>query len=210
MKMLLFILTASLALIMVPNFDHASAGDDGGRGGIAPPEKGTPFPPQFPRDFQWKGRYIVRDLVPPVDVPFTWQGNDGIGQMIAGGESEEYPIYFTNLLYDGELYTKTYRWPKTVPPASNACDCLGRLTLDTLNACLGSSRYVGTEILQDKRPRRVHHFRIAVVLRVEPPQPLLPFSIPFMEGDFYVDEKDSSKFWKIPFWLSKSFRSSVG
>jgi hypothetical protein len=44
-----------------------------------------------------------------VEVPFTWHGNDGNLQMIAGGESS--PIHFTNLIYDGTLYTLTYKWP---------------------------------------------------------------------------------------------------
>ena len=190
----LLIFTASLILIALLKFNRASAGDDGGSGAISPPENGTLSRPRFPRDFQWEGRYIVSDLVPPVDVPFTWQGDDGDGQMTAGSEQD--PIHFTNLILNDELYTKTYKWPRKVPPLSDACVCLGRFTLETLNACLGSSRYVGTEILQDERPRRVHHFRIAVVLRVKPLL-LPPFTIPFMEGDFYVDEKDSSKFWKV-------------
>jgi len=185
MNTLFLILIAGVALIMVPNLDRAHADDDGGRGGIASPEKRTPLPPRLPRDFQWKGRYIVPDLVPPVDVPFTWQGNDDIGQMIAGGE--EYRIHFTNLIYNDELYTKTYRWPDTIPPASDKCVCLGRFTLDKLNACLSSSRYVGAEILNDGGPRRVHHFRVAVVLPLFPPPNT--FTIPLMEADFYVDER---------------------
>jgi len=191
MKTPLLIFTASLALIAIPNFNRASAGDDGGTGGISPAGNGTLSSPQFPRDFQWEGRYIVSDL--DVDVPFSWQGNDGNGQMIAGGEQD--PIYFTNLLWNDKLYTKTYKWPSTVPPASDECVCLGTFTLEQLNACLSSSRYVGTEILQDKRPRRVHHFRIAVVVPVSPPPH--PFTIALMEGDVYVDEEDSSKFWKV-------------
>jgi hypothetical protein len=85
MKTLLLMFTASLALIAVPNFNRASAGDDSGRGGISLSENRTLSLPRFPRDFQWEGRYIVSDLVPPVDVPFTWQGDAGNGQMIAGG-----------------------------------------------------------------------------------------------------------------------------
>jgi len=117
-----------------------------------------------------------------------WQRSDDRG-------GDEYPIHFTNLLYDGELYTKTYEWPCTIPPASDKCVCLGRFSLEKLNACLDSSRYVGAEVLKDKKSRRVNHFRIAVVFPVLPPPD--PFTIPIMEGDFYVDENDSSKFWKV-------------
>jgi len=106
-----------------------------------------PLPPRLPRDFQWEGRYVVRDL--GVDVPFTWHGKDGNIQMIAGGSTD--PIHFSNILYNDHLYTITYKWPNTVPPPSNPeCVCIGRLPLDTLNACLGTSRYVGAEILKDK------------------------------------------------------------
>jgi hypothetical protein len=193
MNTLQLILISTLALIVVPNFDRARASDDGGLEEIARPDNQTPAPPQLPRNFQWKGRYIVSDLVPPVDVPFTLQGNDGNGQMTAGGEED--PIHFTNLLYDGELYTKTYQWPCSVPPESDKCVCLGRFTLDKLNACLRSSRYVGAEILKDKRSRHVNHFRISVVFPIIPPPDT--FTSPIMEGDFYVDENDSSKFWKV-------------
>jgi hypothetical protein len=119
-----------------------------------------PLPPQLPRDFQWEGRWIVRDL--GVDVPFIWQGKDGNAQMIAGGEG--YPIHFTNLIYNDRLYTLTYKWPDTVPPLpDDDCFCIGRLTLDELNLCLDSSRYVGAEILEETEPRHVHHFRVSVV-----------------------------------------------
>ena len=33
--------------------------------------------------------------------------------MIAGGPDD--PIHFTNILFDGRLYTLTYKWPDTVP-----------------------------------------------------------------------------------------------
>lgn len=49
-----------------------------------------------------------------------------------------------------------------------------RLTLDELNLCLQSSRYVDTVI--------------------PPPNPF-PFAI--MEGDFFVDRNDSSQVWKL-------------
>jgi hypothetical protein len=116
--------------------------------------------------------------------------------MTAGSDS--YPVHFTNLIYNNKLYTKTYKWPGVVPPVSATCVCLGGLTLDQLNACVGSSRYVGEETLEDETPRFVNHFRVAVVL----PPPRFPFknspfTIPLMEGDFYVDQADSSRFWKV-------------
>jgi len=151
-----------------------------------------PSPPRLPSDFRWEGRYIVRDL--GVDVPFAWHGAGGNLQMIAGGATD--PIYFTNILFDGWLYTITYQWPDTVPPSKPACDCLGRLSLDTLNACLATSRHVGAEILKDSPPRAVHHFRVGVVLGEATAKPS-PFRLPIMQGDFYVDRADSSKFWKV-------------
>jgi hypothetical protein len=152
-----------------------------------------PLPPQLPRDSQWEGRWIVRDL--GVDVPFTWQGKDGNVQMIAGGE--EYPIHFTNLIYNDQLYTLTYKWPDTVPPLpDDDCICIGRLTLDELNLCLDSSRYVGAEILLEETELYVNHFRVSVVLGDSETKPN-PVRVPIMEGDFYVDQEDSSKFWRV-------------
>jgi hypothetical protein len=152
-----------------------------------------PPPPQLPRDFQWEGRWIVRDL--GIDVPLTWQGRDGNTQMIAGGAEDA--IHFTNLIFDDHLYTLTYKWPNTVPPLpSNDCVCLGRLTVDDLNLCLSSSRYVGAEILQEREPRHVNHFRVSVVLGDPETTPVF-VRAPIMEGDFYVDEKNASRFRKV-------------
>jgi hypothetical protein len=152
-----------------------------------------PLPPRLPSDFQWEGRYVVRDL--GVDVPFTWHGKDGNVQMIAGSETD--PIHFTNVLFDGWLYTLTYKWPDTVPPPSRPeCVCIGRLSLAALNACLDTSRYVGPEILKDGERRHVHHFRISVVLGESQAKPK-PARLPIMQGDFYVDAADSSRFWKV-------------
>jgi hypothetical protein len=154
---------------------------------------GSPPAPQLPRDFQWEGRWVVSDL--GINVPFTWQGKDGNVQMIAGGE--EYPIHFTNLIYDDHLYTLTYKWPDTVPPLpANDCICIGRLTLDEFNLCLNSSRYVGAEILLEDTELFVNHFRISVVVGDSETKPN-PIRVPIMEGDFYVDQEDSSKFWKV-------------
>lgn len=152
-----------------------------------------PLPPRLPRDFQWDGRYVVRDL--GVDVPFTWHGRNGNIQMIAGDSTT--PIHFTNILFDDWLYTLTYRWPDTVPPPSPPeCVCIGRLPLEALNACLATSRYVGAEILKDREPRHVHHFRVGVVLGESATKPR-PFRLPVMQADFYVHRGDSSKFWKV-------------
>ncbi|MCE2983163.1 MAG: hypothetical protein LW832_06320 [Parachlamydia sp.] len=52
-------------------------------------------PPRLPKNFSWKGRYVVPDL--NINVPFTWNGNEGNIQMVAGGQ--KHPIYFTNLIY---------------------------------------------------------------------------------------------------------------
>ncbi|HKV53892.1 MAG TPA: hypothetical protein VJN94_04550 [Candidatus Binataceae bacterium] len=199
MKKGFFILLASLALLALHNPAPAFAADDSCGDNTATLVNGVPAPPQFPRDFEWTGRWVVKDLVPPIDVPLTWQGNDGSGQMTAG--SNNYPVYFTNLIYNNKLYTKTYKWPSVVPPAPSTCACLGGLTLEKLNACVGSARYVGEELLEDETPHCVNHFRIAVVLPVVPPPRFpskkAPFTIPLMEGDFYVDQQDSSKFWKV-------------
>jgi hypothetical protein len=199
MKKGIFILIVSLAMVVVHNPDHAFATDDACGDSAPMLVNRVPPPPQFPRNFQWEGRYVVKDLIPPVDVPFTWVGNNGRGQMTAG--SYDYPVYFTNLIYNNRLYTKTYRWPDVVPPVPDTCVCLGRLTLDKLNACISSSRYVGEEILKDETPHCVNHFRVAVVLPAVPPPKFpfnnSPFTIPLMEGDFYVDKDDSSKFWKV-------------
>lgn len=155
----------------------------------------APLPPQLPRDFKWKGRYIVRDL--GVDVSFTWNGKDGNSQMIAG--SWEEPIYFTNIIFGDYLYTLTYKWPTPIPDPGK-CIKVGKFTLDELNLyLLLTSRYVGAEILEETEFRYVHHFRVGVVWE-EPPKtpPTLPIvRVPIMLGDFYVDQGDSTKFWKV-------------
>jgi hypothetical protein len=151
-----------------------------------------PAPPRIPRDFRWKGRYLVPDL--GVDVPFSWQGKDGNLQMAAGGDAD--PIHFTNLIYDNKLYTLTYKWLDTIPPGSEECVCLGGLTLETLNACLNTSRYVGAEVLLDRNVRLANHFRVSVVFGNSKPKPRR-IRVPIMEGDFYLDPRNSTKFWKV-------------
>lgn len=51
-----------------------------------------PPPPRLPRNFAWSGHYYVPDL--NLNVPFTWNGNNGNIQMTAG--SIDYPIWFTD------------------------------------------------------------------------------------------------------------------
>lgn len=155
----------------------------------------TPFPPQLPRDFRWEGRYIVRDL--NVDVHFTWNGRDGNSQVIAGSWAE--PIYFTNIIYNGQLYTLTYKWPTPIP-GPGECTRVGGFTREALNLyLLLTSRYVGAEILMETEYRYVHHFRVGVVWDLTPTRPpYLPIiRFPIAAGDFYVDQADSSKFWKV-------------
>jgi hypothetical protein len=153
----------------------------------------VPAPPRVPRNFRWKGRYLVKDL--GVDVPFSWQGKDGNLQMTAGSNGED-PIYFTNVLFDNELYTVTYRWPGIVLPDPVPCVCLGGLTLEKLNGCLSTSRYVGPEILADRSVKLANHFRISVVLGDTELKPD-PVRLPIMQGDFYVDQGNPTKIWKV-------------
>ena len=174
--------------------------------GAAPSAK-TPPPPKFPKNFDAKGRYIVRDL--DVDVPFTWTGKNGEYQMIAGGE--QYPIYFTNVISGGNLYTLTYKWPDL---ARQPCSDVGPFSLADLNTFLASSRYVGPETLERSKPRHVDHWRVGVVW--EPPPGVLPpelvtpvggtpetaagqpkLRLPLMQGDFYVDQQDPTTIWQV-------------
>ena len=193
---------ATPALAQSTEISAATADETAGRQSAkAPP------PPRFPRDFDAKGRYIVRDL--DVDVPFTWRGKGGDSQMIAGGE--QYPIYFTNIISGGYLYTLTYKWPGIT---RRPCSRVGTFTLSDLNKFLESSRYVGAETLDDSKPRQVRHFRVVVVWA--PPPDVLPpglitpvggapdagvgepkLRLPLMSGDFYVDKRDPTTFWKV-------------
>src|SRR5262249_32914030 len=90
--------------------------------------------------------------------------------MVAGGD--EHPIHFTNLVYDGALYTLTYTGPGVEGrPGSPR----GPFTRDDLNTALGGSRFVGAETLEADEPLRVDHFRVGVVWA--PPAEMIP-SIP--------------------------------
>lgn len=164
--------------------------------------KKNPTPPKLPRNFSWKGRYVVPFLIDPatgkkgITIPFTWVGKDGDIQMIAGSEND--PIYFTNFIYQGHLYTYTYKWPglqKEFLPPLESCAPLLPFTLEDFNALLDSATYVGQEILLHPH-RYVNHFRVTVV--TPPPQPSGFYPrLPLMLGDFYVDRKDPSKFWQV-------------
>jgi len=188
---------AAAVLVVATGFDGGSANRQGTGANEVPRTKRVtnPPPPKIPRNFRWTGRYIVPDL--DAEVPFTWNGKDGNFQMTAGDEDS--PIHFTNLIYDGNLYTLTYKWPG-VP--RNPCSNVGPFTLDDLNKGLESSRFVGAETLQDAKPRKVHHFRAGVVWEpgpeVIPAIPGVPqVRIPIMSGDLYIDRKDPTKVWKV-------------
>ncbi|MBE1604399.1 hypothetical protein [Actinopolymorpha pittospori] len=154
--------------------------------------KHTPQPPRLPRNFRGKGKWIVRDL--GITVPFTWEGKDGDSQMVAGGP--QYPIWFTNLIYNDTLYTLTYKWPNLT---DHRCSQIPGFSLETLNEALEGSRFVGPEILQRgaerTTDRKVNHWRVGVVLPQLPPGkfPRLPFAL----GDIYVDQKNPGTFWQV-------------
>lgn len=151
-----------------------------------------PMPPELPDDFSWTGRYLVPDL--DVDVPFTWNGRDGDFQMIAGGEDEV--IHFTNLIYEGELYTLTYDWPDV---ARGPCSHVGPFTVSEFNEGLTQASYVGRETLHGEPDRMVHHYRSTAVLEL--PAGIVPeldditeLRLPLMAGDVYVDADDHTTF----------------
>lgn len=145
-------------------------------------------PPRLPRDFRGKGRWIVRDL--GITVPFTWEGRNGDSQMIAGGP--QYPIWFTNLIHHGSLYTLTYKWPGLT---EHPCSQIPGFDLDQLNEAFRGARFVGREILQRSPNRYVNHWRVGVVLPKRPPGKFLRF--PLALGDIYVDQKDRGTFWQV-------------
>ncbi len=107
--------------------------------------------------------------------------------MVAGGPDET--IHFTNLIYDGELYTLTYTWP-AIP--RRECSHVGPFTLEQLNAGLAEASYVGEETLHGQADVRVNHFRSVEVLDL--PAGLvsdldegIPLRVPLMAGDVYAD-----------------------
>jgi len=148
----------------------------------------TPRPPQLPRNFRGKGKWIVRDL--GITVPFTWEGKNGDSQMVAGGP--EYPIWFTNLIYRDNLYTLTYKWPGLT---EHPCSKIPGFNLELLNETLKNSRFVGRETLERNPRRHVNHWRVGVVLPKRPPGKFLRF--PLALGDIYVDQRNRSTFWQV-------------
>ncbi|WP_152628275.1 hypothetical protein [Streptacidiphilus neutrinimicus] len=148
----------------------------------------APQPPRLPRDFRGTGKWIVRDL--GVTVPFTWEGRDGDSQMVAGGP--QYPIWWTNLIYHGKLYTLTYKWPGLT---EHPCSVIPGFDLNQLNQALSGSRFVGREILQGSPNRYVDHWRVGVVVPKLPPGNFL--RLPLALGDIYVDQNDRSTFWQV-------------
>ncbi|MEU8840409.1 hypothetical protein AB0D97_14945 [Streptomyces roseus] len=148
----------------------------------------TPPPPRLPRDFRGKGKWIVRDL--DITVPFTWEGKNGDSQMTAGGP--QYPIWFTNLIHHGTLYTLTYKWPGL---DEHPCSRIPGFDLEALNQGLEGSRFVGRETLRRIPQRHVNHWRVGVVFPELPPgnHPRVPLAL----GDIYVDENDRGTFWQV-------------
>ncbi|MGA8114836.1 MAG: hypothetical protein WCA46_14315 [Actinocatenispora sp.] len=152
------------------------------------PTTSEPAPPRLPRNFRGRGKYIVRDL--GITVPFTWQGRNGDSQMVAGGP--QYPIWFTNLIYRGTLYTLTYKWPNV---DDHSCSKIPGFDRDQLNQALAGARFVGPETLEQNPRRHVHHWRVGVVLPKLPPGKFL--RLPLALGDVYVDQKDRGTFWQV-------------
>ncbi len=110
--------------------------------------------------------------------------------MVAGGP--QYPIWFTNLIYHGTLYTLTYKWPNLT---DHSCSKIPGFGLDQLNQALQGSRFVGREILEGRPARHVNHWRVGLVLPQLPPGkfPRLPIAL----GDIYVDQRDPGTFWQV-------------
>lgn len=149
-----------------------------------------PPPPKLNYNFCWSGNYFVPDL--NINLPFTWHAENGNMQMIAG--NNQYPIWFTNLIYNGFLYTLTYKWPGL--PPDQGCDKIIPFTIDDLNTIFATSSFVGFEILEHNNTSiRVHHFRLSIVLPRLPPGK--QFRIPITSADIYVDYKDPTKIFKI-------------
>jgi hypothetical protein len=158
-------------------------------------------PPRLRPNFTWTGRYVVSDLFDPntgkkgITVPFTWVGNHGNIQMTAG--NKDTAIYFTNLIYNGSLYSFTYIWPHLqspfLPPLESTCPVIEEFSLGDLNAILATSRYVGPVILPGNR--EANHFRLSIVFPQAPPGFHLRF--PFASADIFTDRKDPTLFYQV-------------
>jgi hypothetical protein len=112
--------------------------------------------------------------------------------MVAGGARQ--PIWFTNLLHGGSLYTLTYKWPN-IPLSSQDCSQIPGVTRGALNRLLATSSFAGREVLQGGQRRRVNHWRVSVV--VGETQPGLAIRFPFGEADFYVARGDRTRIWQV-------------
>jgi hypothetical protein len=163
----------------------------------------SPPVPQLPANFTWSGTYVVSDLFDPrtgkkgITVPLTWHGNNGNIQMIAGSEAD--PIYFTNLIYQNQLFTYTYKWPhlqpEFLPPNESTCPVLKEFSLGDFNAILATARFVGQVTLEGKKPRCANHFRVSIVIP-QAPSGFYP-RFPFACIDLFTDPKDSTKFYQV-------------
>lgn len=189
--------SATLAGVIAVVSTALPQAEAGARTATAPPWKSvaakrpgpdSPPPPRLPRDFRGKGKWIVRDL--GITVPFSWQGRNGDSQMVAGGP--QYPIWFTNLIYRGTLYTLTYKWPGLT---EHPCSRIPGFDLQQLNRILESSRFVGRETLERNPRRHVNHWRVGIVVPDRPPGDYLRF--PLALGDIYVDQRNRGTFWQV-------------
>lgn len=179
--------TLLLALALGP----AVAAESSGPAATSASASKTPDPPRLPGNFNGKGRYFVPDL--GVDVPFKFRGNKGDIKMVAGGRN--FPIWFMNIIYDGSLYTVTYRWPGLVSPDPCGNPAIANFSRRSLNGLLARSRFVGKEILQGNPRRYVNHFRTSAVAPAMPPGNY--FRIPIALGDVYVGQNNPGRFWKV-------------
>lgn len=173
-----------------------------------------PKPPQLPCkcDFVWTGRYQVPDL--NIEVPFKWWSHKGNVQMMAGTACPQDAIHFTNFIWNGHLYTYTWKWPCLQPPflpPLEPCAPLFPLTIASFNDIVAqSSFYVGPETIEigrnwsdppdsNKRPRvkvKVHHWRFSLVLGSQLP-PGFQVRVPLASADIYVARDDNTKWVRV-------------
>jgi hypothetical protein len=157
-------------------------------------------PPQLRPNFIWHGQYIVSDLFDPrtgkkgITVPMSWQGNNGNIQITAG--NGDTPIYFTNLIYNNQLFTYTYKWPHLqapfLPPLESTCPVLEEFSLGDFNAILATSRFVGPATING---HCTNHFRCSIVFPINPPG--FYFRFPFALIDIFSDPHDPTKWYQV-------------
>ena len=112
--------------------------------------------------------------------------------MVAGGP--QYKIWFTNIVYNGNLYTYTYHWPH-IP--SVPCEPIPGASLRGFNDLLKQeSHFVGPEILQRDRSRAVNHWRLGTALTLIPGLPV-PIRTPIAQADIYVDQRNPQAWWQV-------------